>query len=349
MNATVERCLDALEARIDDAVERDLMRQWEQFWEGQWPEPIFTARRKQAAANGFEWPKVLVNEALDDLDKMVLQQYLPCLRAVTSGSGMAMNVRANYGVGILPTLFGAELFLMADEQDCLPNVWPVGEARLLALLDHGVPDLESGLGGKVLEAGARFREIATRYPAIGRHVFIYHPDLQGPMDVCELLWGSEVFVALIDKAELVHEVLELVTETYIAFMERWDQVVPPAAGLTCHWGMVMKGRLCIRDDSAMNLSPDAFDAFIAPYNQRLLDRFGGGIDHFCGHGDHFIARLSALDGLYGINVSQPHLNAMDVIFDATVDRGVHLCGLQRQAADAAVAAGRELRGMVHCW
>ena len=38
----------------------------------------------------------------------------------------------------------------------------------------------------------------------------------------------------------------------------------------------------------MNLSPDMFMEFIFPYNQRLFDIFGGGGDHFCGRGDHFI-------------------------------------------------------------
>ena len=81
--------------------------------------------------------------------------------------------------------------------------------------------------------------------------------------------------------------------------------------------------IALRDDSAMNLSPDFFSEFIAPYDGRLLRKYGG-IMHFCGRGDHFIERLAKLEGLNGINMSQPHLNDMDKVFAATIDKGLHL-------------------------
>jgi hypothetical protein len=40
---------------------------------------------------------------------------------------------------------------------------------------------------------------------------------------------------------------------------------------------------------------------------------------------------------------------MEVIYRHTVDRGIKLLGLNRDAADAALAAGRHLHGSVHCW
>jgi len=104
----------------------------------------------------------------------------------------------------------------------------------------------------------------------------------------------------------------------------------------------------LRDDSAMNLSPALFDEFIRPYNQRILDAFGGGGDHFCGKGDHFIANLSELEGLHAVAMSQPEYNDMETIFRHTVDKGIKLLALERAAADAAIAAGRDLHGHVHC-
>ena len=110
----------------------------------------------------------------------------------------------------------------------------------------------------------------------------------------------------------------------------------------------------LRDDSAMNLSPEMFDEFIAPYDERLLTTFandkgeGGGI-HFCGRGDHYIERASRIKGLRAINMSQPHLNDMEVIFANTVDKGIAIIGLARQAAEEALSGGRDLRGLVHCW
>ena len=345
----VERYLKDLEQHLDPAAEEDLLAQWHRFWDGDVEEPLFSPRRKRAADPGIEWPAVNVNQALDDLDMMVLQQYGGCANAVRSGNGTILNVRANYGVGILPTLFGAEMFFMDEEANCLPNVWPLGgEGRIRALLDAGIPDLSTGLGSKVFAAGERFAEIAATYPKIGRFVHIYHPDLQGPMDVCELLWGSEIFLALVDEGELVHQCLQLVVDTYIAFMKKWNGIAPPRETYNAHWGLLMKGRVAIRDDSAMNLSPDMFREFIAPYNQRLLKEFGGGLDHFCGRGDHFVSELARLDGLTAVNLSQPEYNDMETIFRGTVDRGIKLLGLGREAGAQAAAAGRDLKGNVHC-
>ena len=105
----------------------------------------------------------------------------------------------------------------------------------------------------------------------------------------------------------------------------------------------------LRDDSAMNLSPRMFDTFIKPYDGRLLREFGGGAIHFCGRGDHYIKRASEIEGLTTINMSQPEYNKMDVIFDNTVDKGINIVGLPRDAAEAALSQGRDLRGRVHCW
>ena len=117
---------------------------------------------------------------------------------------------------------------------------------------------------------------STTIPQLSQHVYLYHPDLQGPMNVCEMLWGSSLYVDLYDKPDLVRDFLSLITETYIAFMRRWDEIVPvdrcpqghhriadisPAIragrprqtprGVTTnyavHWSMLHRGRIMIRE------------------------------------------------------------------------------------------------------
>jgi uroporphyrinogen-III decarboxylase len=167
------------------------------------------------------------------------------------------------------------------------------------------------------------------------------------MDICEVVWGSSMFYALYDQPDLVHELLEIVTQTYLNFMHAWTDIVPFRQRGNAHWGLFHQGNIMLRDDSAMNLSPAMFDAFIRPYDQRLLDQFGGGAIHFCGKGDHFIASMSEMEGLYAVNMSQPEYNDMETMYAHTVDKGIKLVGLDRTAAQAAVAAGRDLRGQVH--
>ncbi len=351
MNDLLHACLADLDRRIDAEVEDRLHSDWRAFVGGDWRDGIFSPRRLRAAPPGVPWPEARVNAAFDDYDWMALQQFGMCSRSLEAGDGALLAVRCNYSTAIVPSLFGAELFMMDDETNTLPTSVPLkgrGDA-IQSLLDRGVPDPRAGLGGRVFDMAERYLEFFRRYPAIGRYVSLYHPDLQGPMDVCELLWGSSLFVDTLDRPELVKALLELVTQTYLRFMEAWDALVPADPALSVHWAMMHAGHIMLRDDSAMNFSPRMFTEFILPYDQQLLDALGGGAIHFCGKGDHYIARMSSLRGLTAIQMSQPECNDMETIYRHTVDKGIKLLGLQREAAELALRGGRDLHGAVHCW
>lgn len=345
----IKQFLDDLESRIDTDVEETLHADWKTFLDGRWTEDIFAPRR-QAAPPKLAWPDVRVNESLDAFETMALQQLASSSYMLDKGTGYVLNVRANFGTGTLSSLFGAEIYRMDDVYNTLPTTLPLtgGADAIRRLLDQGMPDLTSGYGGRCLDFYRYYAGLIKDYPRISRYVFIYHPDLQGPMDITELLWGSGLFLDLVDEPELVHALLKLVTETYIRFMREWEKIVPPKGDHAAHWGLLHKGRIMLRDDSAMNLSPEMFDTFIRPYDQRLLSVFNGGAIHYCGRGDHYIASLSEMTGVNGVNVSQPHLNDMERIYQNTVDKGIPLLGLRRDAADAALARGRDLHGRVHC-
>jgi hypothetical protein len=352
----LERCLHDLEERIDEEVERQLYAEWLDFTEGRFEGDVFTPRRSRLSPSRIDWPAVSVNEAIDDFDKMALQQFGMCSDALAQGSGQLLCVRSNYGTCILPSLFGAEMFYMDEKANTLPACWPLGDKdRIRRVVDAGVPDLHRSLGGKALEMGGRFAAIREKYPKIGRYIHAYHPDLQGPMDLCEVLWGSGLFTDVVDDPGLVKGMLGLLTETYTRYLREWLDVCPPVPGpggeegCRVHWSMMHKGQIMLRDDSAMNFSPAMFDEFIRPYDQRLLDEFGGGAVHFCGKGDHYIHKAVEMRDMHAIAMSQPEYNDMETIYRHTVDRGIKLLGLGRDAADEALARGRDLHGCVHCW
>ncbi len=349
ISETLSKCLDDLEERIVPEEEERILTEWVDFSDGCSKGDVFSPRRRRPALSAVEWPHVTVNAALEDFDAMALQQFGQCSQQLAEAGGLLLCVRCNYGTGILPSLFGVEPFIMDEELDTLPTCRPLpGVDAIKKVLDGGLPNLSGGYGTKVMEMGMRFAALRRVYPNIGRYVHIYHSDLQGPMDVVELLWGSSLFYALHDTPELVRDLLELVCETYVAFMREWEKTVPFPDGYAPHWGLLHRGRIMLRDDSAMNLSPQMFDEFVRPYDQRLLDEFGGGAVHFCGRGDHYIGSMSQMRGLHAVNLSQPECNDMDAIFAHTVDRGINVIGLTRDAAAAALAKGRSLHGRVHC-
>lgn len=347
----IERYLADLERRIDPRVETELLEQWKIFARGEFRGSIFSPQRPSSALPSVEWPHVLVNDALDDFEAMALQQLEGCSNALAEGSGALPAVRCNYGTAILPSLFGAELFLMDRNIDTLPACRPLAGGRdsIKRLLDRGVPDLDTGQGVSVFKMGQYFRKLSAGYPRLGQFVHIYHPDLQGPMNVCEMLWGSSLYVDLYDAPDLVRDFLALITETYIRFMRRWNELIPPLDSFAVHWAMLHRGQIMIRNDASTNLSPAMYEDFVRPFDQRLLDELGGGGVHFCGRGDHIISGIARIPGVHAVNVTQPHLNDIEAIFRNTIDKGIQLIGFDRQGAENALKQGRNLQGNVHCW
>jgi len=350
----LDDCLNDLEDRIDDDQERRSLENWLTFLAGRWPDEVFTPAPRRPAPPRVEWPDVHIHQAFADLDAMVLSQLAICSDMLAGrhdpsnmfyGSNRRLCVRCNYGTGILPTMLGCELFEMPAETNTLPACRPLGSTdRLRALLDAGVPDLNSGLGGQVFRCAERFLELFEKRPRLREHVALYHPDTQGPAQILEVVWGSDFFYALYDEPQLVRDVLDLIARTIEAFLRKWYALTPQAQPYSVHWSLMHKGTIMLRNDSIMNLSPDQYAEFFRPLDQRLLNAFGGGAMHFCGRGDHYIHLLGELDGLTAVQISQPECNDMETIFQHTVDKGIPLIGLP---ACGLAGVKRPLRGLVH--
>lgn len=198
---------------------------------------------------------------------------------------------------------------------------------------EGRIDPKSGLGKNVMEFADICAEAFAKYPKISKYVAIYHPDLQGPLDNCELLWGGEMFYAMYDEPELVHAMLSLITDTYQRMMDAWFDRFPPHEDINVHWANLRhRGKIMLRCDSAMNISPDMYEEFSVPYDRILLEKYNGGAMHFCGRGDHYIEILAKTPGLTGVNLSQPECNDMEKIYRNTVDRGIMILGFHAERA-----------------
>ena len=201
--------LEDIERRIDPATEEDFSAQWKAFLDGQFDGEIFTAHRKKISAPAEPIPKININDAVADYDLMLQHQLAGVSSALASESGV-LDVRANYGTGILSSVFGAEIFIMPYENDTLPTTRTFNDTeKIREIVSRGMPALETGFGKKVFEMGEIFSEVFSKYPKISKYVTVYHPDLQGPLDIAELLWGGEMFYAMYDEPELVHAMLSL--------------------------------------------------------------------------------------------------------------------------------------------
>ena len=341
--------LDDLEQRLDTTVEDQLENEWQQFLNGKFSGHVFKPQRARQAPTTVKWPNIGINDALNDYELMLIRELAGVSGQLQRGGGAMLNIRSNYGVAILPCVFGCEPFYMSDEQNTLPMATPIpgGEKAIEILVSKGVPDFTNiGWTPKVFKCGRFFRKCLAPYPKLKKYVRIYHPDLQGPLDAAEVVWGSDILLSFYDNPELLTAFLNLVTETYTQFLKRWFSENPnPADRLASHWGLAHRGNIMLRNDSVMNISGKMYEEYVMPFDQRLLTEFGGGAIHFCGKGDHYVDRLARLDGFTAINLSQPEYNDMEKIFKNTVDVGIPILNL----AARGIPQDRDLHGLVHSW
>lgn len=322
--------LEDIESRIDPENEDEYLKQWEDFLYDRFDGEVFTPKRAEVKPFNHENEFININDAVSDYDLMLRRELINASKNLAARDCSPV-IRANYGTGILSSLFGAEIFVMPREQNTLPTTKPFDDtAKIEKMIEKGIPDLNGGFGKQVFEFGEFCKEAFAKYPKVSQYVKVYHPDLQGPLDICELLWGGEMFYSMYDEPELVHSALSLITDTYTAFLNKWYELFPSNSHMNPHWTTLWhRGNILLRCDSAMNLSPEFYKEFASPYDRILLDRFDGGAMHFCGRGDHYIDILCDAPKLYGINMGQPHLNDMEKIFKNSVDKGIKILGMAK--------------------
>lgn len=325
--------LEDIERRLDPETEIDFENQWRDFLFDRFDGGLFSPERKKLSMPASELENININDAIDDYELM-LRREMTAVSGALGSKSHNIAMRANYGTGILSSVFGAEIFMMARENNTLPTTRAMTEEQIRDRVEKGIPDIRTGFGKNVFEFAEFVQEALKPYPKIREYVRIYHPDLQGPLDICELLWGADFFYALYDDPDFVHSFLSLICDTYERFMKEWFAIFP-AKDINPHWhNLYFRGKILVRNDSAMNLSPDLYDEFARPYDKRLLDTFDGGIVHFCGKGDHYIKSLCSIEKLYGINLSQPEFNDMETIYQNTVDKKLKILAFNRERAFA---------------
>lgn len=339
--------IDDLAARIDPAEEARLFADWTAYALGRWPQPVFTPAPRRARPSAIDWPAVHINDAVLDPALMVLHQLRGCSEQLARGGSGLLCVRCNYGTPILATVFGVAARLSDRGMDTLPGSLPLGTDAVRALAAAGAPAAAgAGLMPLVLAVGRAFRAVLASRGGL-EHVHLYHPDLQGPLDVLELVWGSDCFLHFVDEPELAEAALAAVTDAYLAAWTAWCAVQPPRAdGLAVHWGFLHRGRVMLRDDSAMNLSPALARRLVAPFDGRILAAAGGGAIHACGRVDHWLPAVAGLPGLHAVNLGQPAMNDLRRIWAGTVERGIQLTPLGRSELARAGAAGLDPAGRV---
>ena len=284
-----------------------------------------------------DWPVFPRVEWNTDPAKMLMSQLRRPYLHNQIKDYMLPDIRADYSPSIIATIMGSGYEMTDDGLPWSSHLEDRDEVQ--KVIDRGIPDPDTGLGKDCRETTRYYMEVLSDYPKLKKAVHIYHPDLQGPFDGTHLVWGNDIFLAMYDCPDTVKALLQLVTDTYIKWLKEWKEMTGEGNDYTTHWGMFMKGGTCVRNDTPVMITPDQYEEFVRPYDQQILDEFGGTI-HFCGNGGVFLKSMCENSrNLYGINMSQPHLNNSGEFIEYTQSNRIVLWGLDEKYIPAGVKTG----------
>lgn len=233
-------------------------------------------------------------------------------------------IRNNHGIIQVAALLGAH---WEQHENNPPWIKPFGTGPQIEALANDGYELDLERGGVLEQSFATlqfYHEKLADYPNARRAIQIAMPDLQGPLDTADLLWGSDIFIAFYEQPELVNRLLDRIVDVTLAVEAKFrtfttDRLDPFA---TAQHAWQLPGRLLIRDDSAIMMSADMYADQVRSHDGRLLEAVGGGTLHFCGDGRHLIEPMLQTPGMKGFDLGQPWMMDVPKIYEQTMAAGV---------------------------
>jgi hypothetical protein len=257
------------------------------------------------------------------------------------GDDLPCTIRANFGTVLIASMFGARV----EQFDENPP-WAVqrgeGDVSLEAIPDRNPLDFTRGWCPRVIEMYQFFHETLRAYPQLKPLIKIVLPDLQAPFDNLEIIVGSRVFVDLHSRPASVTRALRTLAEAQVGFARHVLPFVTDGPdGFAHQHATMIRGRILLRDDSVLLMSPEMYRDLITPPDEFVLRELGGGGIHACGnvgqHADAFMGVPSALC----LDFGQSELNDVDAIYRRAQTRKISL--IRVAASEEELRSGSILR------
>lgn len=254
-----------------------------------------------------------------------------------------LAIRNNHGTIQVASVLGGQWRIHEDNYPWVDHFPATAEIEKITCAAYTEVS-KKGLLPKSLETLKFFHEVLDMYPACRQAVQISLPDLQGPMDTAEQLWGSDIYYAFNEHPELLKRLLAKVADVTLLLEKEFrkftrDRLDPE---YNTQHGCVIPGRLLIRNDSSIMVSPAMYEEFIQPHDGRLLRGVGGGSIHFCGNGQHLVEKMMEIDGLKGFDFGQPEQMDVARIYSLCREKKIALIRLRPSRDELVSGKAREL-------
>ncbi len=282
-------------------------------------------------------------ETFNDPEKMLYNELVHAFDASVAlhsqlGDDLPLTVRANFGVVLIASLFGAP----AEQVDDNPPWIRHNDSHPCSLEQIGDTDPLDFTRGWIPRAAETMRfyhQLLDDYPLLKGKIRIVLPDLQGPFDNLELIRGSEALLELVTAPEAVDRALNALATAQVGLAKYFGQwTTEPEDGYCHQHAAMLKGNILLRNDSCIMVSPTMYRRQIAPHDERVLRELGGGGIHCCGAVEHLVDEWLRLPSIRSLDLGQPELNDLDAIYAKAAERGVPLI---RVAVSEAVIRSKE--------
>jgi uroporphyrinogen decarboxylase len=181
---------------------------------------------------------------------------------------------------------GCDIIFPDDDIPWVGPGWVDTDADLRKL--EAMDFIHTGINARQIAYRKAMMAVADRYPVRFKGGPVFYPGANpalthtsdGPFGVAgDLMGQTELFIAVKERPEFVKELLRIVTEKLIAYLDFcWEEE-----------GLPVPKDLAWTDDLAVSLSADTYSEIVLPFEKQLRFHFDGRLSlHMCGATDHLL-------------------------------------------------------------
>ena len=220
-----------------------------------------------------DWPAYNYGEAYRDPEKMLLNELLPVYEGEVFKDDRVNVIQANYGMGVIPLLFSCESIQKGNDLPWVKKIESIENVK--KTLSKGIPDFNSSLLRKVNETQEYFKNKLNKYPNLKKCIHIGLPDVLGPFNLAGTMMDKNLYIYLYSHVEIIKELLDLLTQTYIKFALYQKKIVGEPLQAGYYFGCRLAGGIKISEDYGLAVSPKMYEEFCIPSNEKIAETFNG--------------------------------------------------------------------------
>jgi hypothetical protein len=259
--------------------------------------------------------KMLFNQFLNAFDGSI---YLSC----ELGDDLPITIRADFGCVLVASMFGAKIEQVENNPP-----WVRHREEKISyeqIIQTSIMDFNKELLAKTVDRYKFYKDVLRDYPRLSKLTNIVLPDLQGPFDNLELLRGSEIFLDMYSQKELYLMAMAVITDAQIELGKYFCQFTNDRIkGFSFQHGFALKGGILIRNDTSIMISPEMYSQLVAPFDEKILKTFGGGI-HSCGNVNKIVSQFMSLNSIDCFDFGQSELNDTESVYRFASKRKIGL-------------------------